>query len=79
MKRSLSEKVLYNQTQNTDFSRGYIKGVKFYQSYGKSGISLKSRKAWVDSMRATAKEVKYAKGFMCGFRDAADERKAKKK
>lgn len=77
-KRTLEEKVEYNKKQNNPFSRGYLNGVRIYQSYGKMNASKTSCKCFIDSMRACSKNNKYAKGFMCGIRDASIERKARK-
>lgn len=79
--KTLAEKVAYNETQNTGFSHGYCTGVKFYQNYGKGGapVDNKGHNEYIDDMKKAAKKHSYAKGFMCGIRDAANERKAKKR
>ena len=82
MSRTLEEKVAYNQAQDSSFSDGYVVGVRFYQGYGKNGLSVEEkerRKNFVDDMRTGAKKHGYCKGFMCGFRDASKERKLKQK
>ncbi len=79
--KTLAEKVAYNQAQENGFSRGYCLGVRYYQNYGKGGTPVDKTKhnEFIDDMRKAAKKHRYAKGFMCGIRDAANERKAKKK
>lgn len=79
--KTLAEKYAYNQTQNGGFSKGYCLGVRFYQNYGKDGAPVDKQKhnEFIDDMRSGAKKHSYCKGFMCGIRDAANERKAKKK
>lgn len=79
--KTLTEKVAYNEKQNSSFSKGYLLGVRFYQGYGKNGAPVDKQKhnEFIDGMKAGAKKHSYCKGFMCGIRDAANERKAKKK
>ena len=83
MKRTLNEKYNYNSTQDNDFSRGYCLGVRYYSNYGKSKAIKFDKQAhndFIDGMKSSAiKGYKYAKGFMCGIRDAANERKEKQK
>lgn len=81
---SLSDKKKYHGRgfPKGKFSHGYIVGVQIYQSYGKGGASVNKRKRreLVDGIKTQAvKGDPYSKGFMCGFRDAANERKAQKK
>lgn len=79
--KTLTEKVAYNKTQKTAFSSGYCMGVRDYQGYVK--CSEKDRrilKDITDTMKDIAKlGDPLGKGYMCGIRDAANERKAKKK
>lgn len=80
--KTLAEKVTYNEKKDGGFSRGYCTGVKYYQNYGKGGAPVDKRKhnEFIDDMSVSAKKgYSYAKGFMCGVRDAANERKTKKK
>ena len=79
--KTLAEKVAYNEKQNSGFSKGYLLGVRFYQNYGKGGapVDKKKHNEFIDDMKAGAKKHGYCKGFMCGIRDAANERKARKK
>ncbi len=79
--KTLAEKVAYNQTQENGFSMGYCLGVRYYQNYGKGGAPVDKirHNEFINGMRQAAKKHRYAKGFMCGIRDAANERKAKKK
>lgn len=78
--KSLKEKYDYNNIQSTGFSYGYCAGVRYYQGYGNSvePVDKKKHNQYIDDMKIQAKKGrKYAKGFMCGIRDAANERKAK--
>lgn len=79
--KTLTEKMKYNSEQKTDFAGGYCMGVRDYQSYVKS--SEKDRRALkdiADTMKSIAKMGEdIGKGYMYGIRDAANERKAKKK
>ena len=77
--KTLAEKVAYNETQKGGFPRGYCAGVRFYQSYGKKGkpVDKKKHNQFIDDMKEGAKKHSYCKGFMCGIRDAANERKSK--
>lgn len=79
--KTLSEKFAYNETQDGLFSRGYVLGVKYYSNYGKGApVDKQKHNEFIDDMKVAAlKGHKYAKGFMCGIRDAANERKARKK
>lgn len=78
--KTLKEKFDYNSSQKNGFSMGYCCGVKYYQSYGscRSQADRTKRKEYIDDMKSAAKKYSYAKGFMCGIRDAANDRKAKK-
>lgn len=79
--KTFVEKLSYNQSQKTEFSQGYCLGVRDYQKYPK--LSIKDKKTYnetVDVIRACASMGdEFSKGVMCGIRDAANERKAKKK
>ncbi len=79
--KTLAEKVAYNQTQNSDFSNGYLLGVRWYGEYPK--LSVQGRKTQIeviDTIKVSAKMGDgFSKGIMCGIRDSANERKAKKK
>ncbi len=79
--KTLAEKVAYNQKQNSGFSQGYLLGVRWYGEYPKlSGKNKKQQLKVIDITKKTAKMGdEFAKGIMCGIRDAANERKAKKK
>ena len=78
--KTLTEKVAYNQTKNSGFSKGYCAGVRYYQSYGKNGAPIDKRRhnQYIDDMKAGANKYRYCKGFMCGLRDSANERKARR-
>ena len=88
MKWSLEDKVAYNNKkyeQTKDhFALGYTLGVTLYQGYFKSNASTK---AAIDVMVQTLgnsdpkidpEGAKTYKGFMCGLRDAAQDRKSRK-
>ena len=78
--KTLDEKYRYNLTQDSGFSHGYCTGVKYYGNYGKGApVDKKKHNDFIDDMKVAAlKGHKWAKGFMCGIRDAANERKRKK-
>ncbi|MCI8988811.1 MAG: hypothetical protein HFK05_03545 [Clostridia bacterium] len=78
--KTLEEKLNYNKSQNTDFSFGYRMGVDIYKNYPKETEKGKREtKQLIDNFRETAVAGdSISKGFMCGIRDAANERKRKK-
>ncbi len=78
-KRTVDEKYKYNKGKEGGFSHGYCAGVTFYRNYGNVPPSERpKRKAAIDEMRIVAKKgFSYGKGFMCGVRDVANERKEK--
>lgn len=79
--KTLTEKVAYNEKKKDGFSMGYCAGVRFYKNYGKGGapVDKKAHNQYIDDMKDAAKRgYSYGKGFMCGIRDAANERKSKK-
>lgn len=86
MQRTVDEKVKYHkaQSQKTPFGWGYLWGVQAYRKYPKADKAERKRiLAEIDDYSKDAKAGKgdsreCAKGFMCGVRDAANERKAKK-
>ena len=78
---SVDDKIRFNKKRVTQFSAGYIFGVKKYREY-----SLKDRKgrqttkkAFDEFSRMAKSGDEFSKGIMCGIRDAANERKAKNK
>ena len=83
--RTVDEKVKFNQEQKTPFSWGYLWGVKSYRKYPKADKAERKRiLAQIDDYSKDAKNGKgrsreCAKGFMCGVRDAANERKTRVK
>ena len=81
MKRSVDEKVSYNKAHGGDFGWGYVFGVTLYRKYGKdTRAAQETTRLTIDGMKQKAREgSESAKGFMCGVRDAANERKAKKR
>lgn len=78
--KTLAEKIEYNKKQNTDFSKGYLLGVRWYGEYPKlSGEERKKQLEVIDITKSSAKlGDRFSKGIMCGVRDAATERKRKK-
>lgn len=87
MIRTVEEKLKYNSEQKTAFSYGYRFGVQAYRKYPKADERRKRDiKSDIDYNKRLAQtgdksreSVKYAKGFLCGVRDAANERKSKQK
>lgn len=87
MKRTVDEKLKYNCGQRTAFAYGYRFGVQAYRQYPKANERRKRDISGdIDYNRRLAQtgdrlreSTQYAKGFMCGVRDAANERKSKQK
>lgn len=85
MKRSVDEKLKYNEGQKTPFSWGYKWGVRAYSRYlkldkaGKERIRTEINAYSEEARHGRGYSQKCAKGFMCGVRDAANERKARQK
>lgn len=85
MKRSVDEKLKYNDEQKTPFSYGYRWGVRAYRKYPKVDKAERKRiRTEIDDYNKQARNGKgrsqeCAKGYMCGVRDAANERKARQK
>lgn len=83
MKRTLKEKYDYNKSKcsSSPFSRGYCEGVEVYLDYAGSPYCMQSNtKLYIDLQRQGAQHGNQnSKGFMCGIRDAANERKGKKR
>lgn len=77
--QSLDEKIKYNQKRGTQFSVGYVMGVKYYRSYPmKDEKGKRTVKKAIDEFSRQARGGdEFAKGIMCGIRDAANERKNK--
>ncbi len=76
----LEDKIKFNQKRGTQFSVGYILGVKQYRSYPQKDRKSKqtAKKAINEFSRQAKKGDEFAKGIMCAMRDCANERKAKK-
>ena len=80
---SVDEKVKHNEGQKTPFSYGYCWGVKAYRKYPTANrVEQKRIQAEIGDYSDEAKSGKgrsqeCAKGYMCGVRDAANERKAR--
>lgn len=81
MKVSFEEKKRYNKQIETAFSYGYRMGADFYADYLKQNEKGKrSIKQLQDDMHRDAKKGdSFAKGFMCATRDAANDRKSKRR
>lgn len=87
MKRTVDEKLKYNCGQRTAFAYGYRFGVQAYRQYPKANERRKRdisgdinyNKRLAQTGDRSRESTQYAKGFMCGVRDAANERKSKQK
>ena len=87
MKRTVDEKLQYNSAQKTAFAYGYRFGVQAYRRYPKADDRQKRdilgdidyNKRLAQTGDRSRESTQYAKGFMCGVRDAANERKSKQK
>lgn len=82
MSYSVDDKVKFNQAKKTPFGYGYLWGVKAYRDYPTADKEGKKRiLAEIDNYSKQTKKKtpsgECAKGFMCGVRDAANERKSK--
>lgn len=81
MKRTLKEKLQYNEARHTPFSIGYGLGVMLYSDYKK--MDSRGKQVISDiigrNKRLARSGDEMGKGFMCGVRDAANERKSKQK
>lgn len=83
MKKTLDEKYEYNKKRigESDFSRGYCFGIQLYRDYSQmNNEGKKTIKGIIDSEKKLSRysDMQRSKGFMCGIRDAANERKARK-
>ena len=81
MKRTLNEKYDYNKKRGGDFGNGYCFAVTLYREYPKMDKQSKTAvKRLINSEKDLAlyPDMQRSKGFMCGIRDAANERKARK-
>lgn len=85
MVRTVDEKLRHNQAKKTPFGYGYSWGVKAYRKYPKADKAERKRiLAEIDDYNKEAwngkgRSRECAKGFMCGVRDAARERKERQK
>lgn len=81
MKHTLKEKLQYNKARHTPFSIGYDLGVMLYIDYKK--MDSRGKQVISDiigsNRRLARSGDEIGKGFMCGVRDAANERKSKQK
>lgn len=80
MSRTVDEKLQYNRQRKTSFSVAYCFGVSLYRDYPQADAESKALiRQIIDNNKQFARDGdQYAKGFMCGVRDAANERKARK-
>lgn len=78
---SFKDKLEYNRKQDTNFSFGYSMGANIYNDYVKLGEKNRADvKKLVDGFKELARGGdEFSKGFMCAYRDAANERKYGKK
>lgn len=79
MSYSFAEKLQYNQAREKEsrFAAGYVLGVNLYHAYTPA---LKNDiRGIIDAFKATVKatpcDCEHEKGILCGYRDAANERK----
>ena len=84
MKYSFKEKLRSNKTRqkHRPFAAGYVFGATLYEDFPRQNTEFKKTvKEFIDTMKnsASGKDSDYEKGVMCGYRDAANERKAKAK
>lgn len=79
MKHSIDEKLRYNRQRKTPFSSAYCLGVTVYRDYAQADKQTKAvTRDMIDRNKQAARNGDpFAKGFMCGIRDAANERKQK--
>lgn len=77
---SVDDKIKFNKKRGSLFGGGYILGVKQYRSYALKDRKQKqvAKKAMDEFSRLAKNGDLFYKGYMCGVRDAANERKAKK-
>ncbi len=77
---SVDDKIKFNKKRGSQFSVGYILGVKQYRNYPyKDRKGKQTAKKAIDEFARQARNGdEFAKGIMCGIRDCANERKAKK-
>lgn len=83
MKRTLKEKIDYNKKRSDMFSMGYVMGVQAYKDYPKLSEKSKAEARqdiaqysnWGKGKDRNNSVTSFSKGYMCGMRDAAAERK----
>lgn len=80
MQRTVEEKLKYNKSRKDDFGDGYCIGVNLYKGYVKRDTNGRQQThEIVDRFMQLAKNGdKLSKGIIAGYRDAANERKARK-
>ncbi len=80
MKRTVDEKFKYNDNRGGNFGNGYCTGVILYRRYIKSNAAcrLQTKQIINDCIKGSKNGDEWSKGIIAGYRDAANERKAKK-
>lgn len=79
--RTVDEKFKYNEQRGGDFGNGYCFAVTLYREYSnldRKGKAIVKRLIGQEKELARYSDMQRSKGFMCGIRDAANERKARK-
>lgn len=74
---SVDDKIKFNKKHSSFFGYGYILGAKTYRDYPRHDKERSAKiKKGIDQISADAKKGdKFSQGFMCAFRDCANERK----
>ena len=80
MSYTVDEKLAHNKKRGGKFGWGYVFGVTMYRKYGSDcRAAQETTRLTINEFAVKAKQGnETAKGFMCGVRDAANERKARK-
>ena len=81
MARTIEEKYEYNKKRGGNFGSGYYLAIDLYRDFPKSNYKDKQQtKKLITYFAKRAREGdEFAKGFTCGIRDAANERKARQR
>lgn len=80
-KYTLKEKVEYNRKRGDAFGTAYVNGVTLYTEYPKCDRQMQRdiKKLIASSVPLARDGHEISKGFLCGVRDAANERRKGKK
>ena len=82
-KYTFEQKLDYNRkrAESDSFARGYVAGATTYMNYSKFSVVAKEKIKRIISLEFSSakKGVAGGKGFACGMRDAANERKNAKR